>query len=65
MKNTTAFVICLLVVGGFANPLKPAMGQKQTLFTQIATDDFGVNVLNLLSIHAVMGDPMDDLNNSL
>ena len=31
----------------------------------MATDDFGLNVLNLLSIHAVMGDPMEDLNSSL
>jgi len=65
MKNTFAIVICLLVIGCFAHPLKPAMGLKQTLFTEIATDDFGSNVLNLLSIHAVMGDPMEDLNKSL
>ena len=78
MKTTTAFVICLLVIGAFANPLRPAKSLKSTLFTevsflytsslifvQIATDDFGSNVLNLLSIHAVMGDPMEDLNNSL
>ena len=31
----------------------------------MTTDDFGLNVLNLLSIHAVMGDPMEDLNSSL
>ena len=31
----------------------------------MATDDFGSNVLNLLSIHAVMEDPMEDLTNTL
>ena len=35
------------------------------LILQIASDEFGSNVLNLLSIHAVLGDPMEDLNNSL
>ena len=35
MKNTTAFVICLLVLGGSARTLRPAMASKQTLFTEV------------------------------
>ena len=35
MKNTTAFVVCLLVIGAFARPLKPAKALKQTLFTEV------------------------------
>jgi hypothetical protein len=58
-------VFLLLITSQLVSSLRPVRNSKSFSLADITKDDFGSNVLNLLSIHAVMGDPMEDLNNSL